>query len=688
MLIRYSRVRVLAWPAAVFILALGFVSAAAWADLPPMRGLDEVNHKQVELRGGFWGPRLETQHAVTVPHALDCLEKDGHVTNFDKAAGLAKGAPSGHAAFDSDLHKALEGAMYSLQHYSDSALRNRSEGILDHILAAQQKDGFLISYFIIQDSDKRWEDMRIMHQLYNAGHFFEMAVEHHRLTGQPRVLDAAKRFADHIDGVFGPGKRYDVPGHQEIELALVKLYRATGERRYLELSRFFLDERGYAHGTERKPFDPSTAVQAPIPEGLSAEDKRRESRRARNRVRNGRMQDHKPVVDQHEAVGHAVRAGYMYAAMADIARFMDAPGYERALDSLWNDVVGRKMYVTGGIGTAQYGDEGFGDPYLLPNGSYCESCAAIAHVLWQHRMNLLKGQARYADVMELALYNGVLSGISISGDQFFYQNPLASKAGGRRSSWIGLSCCPTNLARIIPQVGGLAYACGKRQVYVNLYLAGEASFKMDGGVTVKLAQQTDYPWDGRVRLTVTPAQASEFALCLRIPGWALGRPVPSDLYRFSNSKVPPVVLKVNDKIADSSPQDDGYVHLQRRWQAGDVVELDLPMPVHRVYAHEKVQDDQGKVALMRGPIVYCLEAVDQPGEDLFRVVLPQEALLRAEHRAELLGGVTVLQGSALADGQRPVMLTAVPYYAWANREKGAMTVWVGEAPVKVPPPAK
>ncbi|MCX5677302.1 MAG: glycoside hydrolase family 127 protein [Planctomycetota bacterium] len=678
----------LAWSLAVFLLALGFVSAAAGADLPPLRGLDEVNHGRVELRGGFWGPRLKTHHEVTVPHALDCLEKDGHVTNFDKAAGVIKGPPSGHAAFDSDLHKALEGAMYSLQHYSDSTLRKRSEGILDHILAAQQKDGFLISYFIIQDSDKRWEDLRLMHQMYNAGHFFEMAVEHHRLTGDPKVLSAARRFADHIDGLFGPGKRYDVDGHQEVELALVKLYRATGERRYLELSRFFLDERGYAHGTERKPFDPSTAVQAPIPEGLSAEDKRRESRRARNRVRNGRMQDHKPVVDQHEAVGHAVRAGYMYAAMADIVRFMDAPDYERALDSLWSDVVGRKMYVTGAVGTSQYGDEGFGDPYLLPNGSYCESCAAIAHVLWQHRLNLLKGQARYADVMELALYNGVLSGISISGDQFFYQNPLASKGGGRRSSWIGLSCCPTNLARIIPQVGGLAYARGKGQVYVNLYLAGEASVKMDDGVTVKLAQQTDYPWDGRVRLTVTPGQASEFALCLRIPGWALGRPVPSDLYRFGDPKVPPVGLKVNGQAADPSPRDDGYVHLQRRWQAGDAVEMDLPMPVHRVYAHEKVQDDQGKVALMCGPIVYCLEAVDQAGADLFRLVLPREADLRAEHRAGLLGGVTVLQGNALADGQRPVTLTAVPYYAWANREKGAMTVWVGEAPVKVPPPTK
>jgi len=649
------------------------------ADPPPLRGLEEVNHVQVDLRGGFWGPRLKTHHEVTLPHGLNCLEKDGHVTNFDKAAGVFDGPLQGHHAFDSDLHKALEGAAISLQHVADSGLRGRVEGILDRILAAQQKDGFLISCWIVQDSDKRWDDLRLQHQMYNAGHFFEMAVEHDRLTGESKALDAAKRFADHIAGVFGPGKRYDVDGHQEVELALVKLYRATGERRYLELSRFFLDERGYAHGTERKPFDPTTVVEPPKPQGPQTAEQRRANFRARLRVRNGRMQDHKPIVEQHEAVGHAVRAGYMYAAMADVVRFMDAPGYEQALDDLWRDVVSRKMYITGGIGTAQHDDEGFGDPYLLPNASaYCESCAAIAHVLWQHRMSLLKGQARYADVMELTLYNGVLSGVSISGDRFFYQNPLASK-GAERRPWIGLSCCPTNLMRILPQVGGLAYARGKRRVVVNLYVAGEARLKVDDGVTVKLALQTDYPWDGRVRLTVTPDPASEFDLCLRIPGWALGRPVPSDLYRFADAKLPPIGLKVNGQAADPSAQEDGYVHVQRRWQAGDVVELDLPMPVRRVYAHEKVQDDRGKVALMRGPLIYCLEGVDHDFS-VSSAVLPESAEVTAEHRNGLLGGVTVLRGQALADGKRPAPFTAVPYYAWQNRGKNEMTVWLSRPP--------
>lgn len=648
-------------------------------NLPPVRGFQEVGKAQVELSGGFWGPRIKTAHDVTIPHALDELEKDGHVTNFDKAAGKLDGPLKGHHAFDSDLYKTLEGALNSLEQFNDPVLKKRVDGIIDRILAAQQKDGFLITWFIVNGLDKRWEDLRLEHQMYNAGHFFEMAVEHQHLNGEPKVIASAKRFADHIDGIFGPNKRYDVDGHQEVELALIKLYRGTGERRYLDLAKFFLDERGYAHGTERKPFDPKTQVLPTAPEGKLTPEQKREFWHARLRLRNGRMQDHKPVVDQHEAVGHAVRAGYMYSAMADILRFTEAPGYENALDHLWDDVVGRKMYITGGLGTGQYDDEGFGDAYLLPNDSaYNESCAAIAHVFWQYRMNLLKGQSKYADMMELALYNGVLSGISISGDHFFYQNPLASENGGPRDSWIGLSCCPTNLSRIFPQIGGLVYAQSKKQVLVNLYAAGTAKLQMDDGSTLKLTQQTEYPWDGKVRLTVDPAQAADFTLKLRIPGWAIGRPVPSDLYRTSDAKVSPIVLTVNGEKTDAAPGEDGYVHLQRIWKAGDVVKLDLPMPTRRILANEKVEADRGKVTLMRGPMVYCLEAADQPDVNLTRLILPRAAEMTAKHRNDLLGGVTVLEGEALADGSKPVKVTAIPYYAWQNRSKGAMTVWIQE----------
>ena len=646
---------------------------------PPIRGFQEVGQAQVELWGGFWGPRLKTAHEVTIPHSLDELEKDGHVTNFDKAAGKAEGPLSGHHAFDSDLYKVLEGAVISLQHNDDPALLKRVNGIIDRILAAQQKDGFLISWFIVNGLDKRWEDLRLEHQMYNAGHFFELAGEHQRLTGDPKVVDSAKRFADHIDGIFGPNKQYDMDGHQEVELALIKLYRVTGERRYLDLAKFFLDERGYAHGTERKPFDPKSQVLPTMTEGQPTRKQQREFWHARLRIRNGRMQDHKPVVDQHEAVGHAVRAGYMYSAMADTLRFTDAPGYEVALDHLWNDVVGRKLYITGGLGSGQYEDEGFGDPYLLPNESaYSESCAAIAHVLWQYRMNLLKGQSKYADMMELALYNGVLSGISISGDHFFYQNPLASSNGGDRSSWIGLSCCPTNLARILPQVGGMVYAQNKNQVLVNLYAAGEAKLKMDDGSRLKLTQQTEYPWNGKIRLAVDPDKTTEFTLNLRIPGWSMGRPIPSDLYHLTDANVSPVSLKVNGEKTKAAPGDDGYVHLKRAWKAGDVVDLDLPMPIQRVYANKKVEADRGKVTLMRGPVVYCLEAADQPDLDLTSIVLPRSAEMTARHQSDLLGGVTVLEGFAEADGKRPAKITAIPYYAWQNRKKGAMIVWLQE----------
>lgn len=666
--------------AAAAAMMPGARAAGSRQNPPPLRGFQEVSHAQVKLSGGFWGPRIKTTHEVTIPHALDELEKDGHVTNFDKAAGKFDGPLQGHHAFDSDLYKALEGALCSLQHHDDPALKGRVDAIIDRVLAAQQPDGFLITWYIVNGLDQRWDDLRLRHQMYNAGHFFEMAVEWQRLTGGGMAIDAAKRFADHIDGNFGPDQRYDVDGHQEVELALVKLFRATGERRYLDLAKFFLDERGYAHGMARKPFDPATQVPPVAPEGKPTPEQLLAYRHARLKLRNGRMQDHKPVVDQHEAVGHAVRAGYMYSAMADLVRFAEAPGYENALDHLWNDVVGRKMYLTGGIGTAQYGDEGFGDPFLLPNQTaYTESCGAIAHVLWQHRMNLLKGQAKYADLMELTLYNGVLAGISISGDGFFYQNPLASEHGGPRRPWIGLSCCPTNLTRILPQIGGLVYAQGQGQVLVNLYAAGDAELKMADGSTLKLTQQTEYPWDGKVRLKVTPAAASEFSVNLRIPGWATGRPVPGDLYRFTDTGAAPIGLTINGTAADATPAADGYVHLQRTWQPGDVVDLNLPLPVRRVLAHDKVEADRGKIALMRGPLVYCVEAADQPEVDLTRMILPRAAGLTAGHRGDLLGGVTVLEGEALAEGDNPTRMTAIPYYAWQNRSKGAMTVWIREA---------
>ena len=668
----------------IFLVATPFALTQAPAaedqkNPPPLRGFQEVDHAHVELTGGFWGPRLETARKVTIPQNLEELEKDGHVTNFDKAAGKMSGPLDGHHAFDSDLYKVLEGALIALQHHDDPALRKRVDGIIDRVLAAQQKDGFLITWFIINGLDKRWDDLILEHQMYNAGHFFEMAGEHGKLTGKPEVINSAKRFADHIDGIFGENKRYDVDGHEEVELALIKLYRNTGERRYLDLARFFLDERGFAHGTERKPFDPKSQVR--LEKGTSKLSPR-EFFHESLRYRDERMQDHKPLADQHEAVGHAVRAGYVYSAMTDAVRFMEAPAFATALDHIWTDLVEHKMYITGNIGTWQYNYEGFGDPYKLPNepgGAYNESCAAIAHVFWQHRMNLLKGQSKYADVMELALYNGVLSGVSIKGDRFFYTNPLSSDGNQTRGPWMAPACCPTNLARITPQVGNFVYAKNKDQILVNLYAEGETKLKMDDGSTLKLKQKTEYPWDGKVRITVSPTKSSDFSLNLRIPGWALGKPVPSALYNSPNAKITPIVLKINETTTEAVAAEDGYVHLKRTWKDGDIVELDLPMPVQRVYANQKVEDDRGKVTLMRGPLVYCLEAADQPELDLQKLVLPNDSEMTAQFRKDLLGGVTVLEGTGEIADKGKVKITAIPYYAWQNRTKGAMTVWIPES---------
>ncbi len=676
----------------------------------PRKGLEEVACGEVRLDGGFWGPRLEIHRKTTVPYVLDGLERAHHLGNFDVAAkvikegrvwpevatgkelasphegdvgngaldsqaGVGGGGIVGHSAFDSDLHKGLEGACHLLASAHDPVLSERVDEMLRRIVAAQQDDGYLVTYFIAKEPQNRWADMRTNHELYNAGHFFEFAVAHHQLGGSRVALDAARKFADHIDRTFGPGKRYEVCGHQEIELALVKLYRATGEKRYLDLCRFFLDERGHAHGSERKPFMPGPFVPPPRKEGLTDHEYSRVVWRAKLYWRNGRMQDHKPLLQQTEAVGHAVRAAYTYAAMADLARFSDAGDYAAAVRVLWEDVVKHKMYITGGLGTAQYGDEGFGDPYRLPNRTYCESCACIANVLWQHRMNLLDADARYADVMELALYNSALSGMSLSGDRFFYQNPLEARDGAERRPWIGLACCPTNLARFTPQVGGLVYATRGRQLYVNLYAEGEAGIALDDGVALKLSQQTRYPWDGRILININPAEPSRIDLRLRIPGWARGGPVPGDLYRFASSSVEPVVLMLNGEPLAAAAGDDGYVSIDRIWSPGDHVELRLPMPVRRVLAHDQLEENRGRVALMRGPLVYCFEGVDQTDVDLFGVSLPSVGEWRAVDRPGLLGGVTVLEGEGCAAG-KPVKLTAIPYHAWANRGMTPMNLWL------------
>ena len=631
----------------------------------PAGGLEAVPYARVRIADAFWSPRIDRNARVTLRSALDRTEESGNLANFRMAAGWEKGTPRGSHAYDSDVYKIIEGAAYSLRLQPDPELEDRIERLIDAIAAAQDADGYLNTYFLLRSPRLKWQMAPTEHELYCAGHLIEAGVAWAEATGRRTLLDVARRQADNVAAVFGPGRRYETSGHQEIELALVRLARATGERRYLELAKFFLDERGFAHGREHR---------LPTVEELARQDtvdpKDRRSIWSTRRYR----QDHLPVVDQREAVGHAVRAGYMYAAMADIAATGD-PGYLAAVRRLWDDVAGKKLYLSGAVGTAQFGDEGFGTPYNLPNEkAYGETCATVANVLWNHRMGLLEGDGKHFDVLELALYNGLLSGVSLSGDRFSYQNPLASRGGVPRDAWSDPACCPSNVVRSIPQIGGFVYARSADAIFVNLFVGSTVTVPLPGGV-VRLAQTTAYPWSGKVRIMLEPEGTGEFSLNLRIPGWTGDRPAGTDLYR---STVAPgaggttASARVNGAPVPLAVE-RGYARIRRVWKEGDVVELALPMPVRLVRAHPGVEADRGRVALMRGPLLYCLES-DDNAFDPWQFSLDRRSRITAERRDGMLGGITVLRGHGAAGG-KAVSFQAVPYFVWGNRSPGAMVVW-------------
>ena len=606
----------------------------------------------VTFDDGFWLPRLTTNREVTIPYDFRKCEETGRIDNFAKAAGLMEGAHEGIFFNDSDVFKVVEGAACSLSLHSDPELDAYLDDLIAKIAGAQEEDGYLYTARTIDptrmDPERegltRWSNLLVSHELYNVGHLYEAAVAHHQATGKRSLLEVAIRNAELIDSVFGPGRIRDVPGHEEIEIGLVKLYRATGERRYLDLAKFFLDQRGQPdRGTLQSNYDDP-----------------------------GYTQDHLPVTEQREAVGHAVRAGYLYSGMADVAALTGDRAYGDALDALWTSVVARRMYLTGGIGSRHHG-EAFGEDYELPNTeAYAETCAALANVLWNHRMFLLHGDAKYLDVLERTLYNGFLSGISLPGDAFFYANPLASDGewpfnvhtGAVRYPWFECSCCPTNVVRLLPSLPGYAYAHRDGDLFVNLYVAGTATVPAAAG-DVTLTQETDYPWSGAVKLTVDPSGESTFALRLRIPGWARGEPVPSDLYRHLDAVAEAPSLRVNGEPVDLE-LDRGFAVVRRHWRAGDVVALHLPMPVRRVVSHRGIAGNHGRVAVERGPLVYCAEGVDNGGRAL-ELPLLDAAALTAEHDAGLLGGVTTIRGEGI---------TLIPYYAWSHRGAGEMNVWL------------
>ncbi len=599
-------------------LAIPHVASAG--EGPKHRQLTAVPFTAVKITDGFWAPRIRTNREKSLPHNFKWCERTGRFANFAKAGGLIDGKFEGIYFNDSDVYKVLEGAAYSLADRPDPALEKMVDDVIAKIASAQQPNGYLNSYYTLVEPDKKWTNCRVRHELYCAGHMFEGAVAHYRATGKRTFLDVALRFADRIDELFGPGKRHDVPGHEEIELALVKLYQVTGEEKYLNLAKFFVDIRGD------------------------------ESKRP---IYGDYCQDHKPVRQQSEIVGHAVRAMYLYAGVADVAAYTGDKGYIAAMDRLWGDVVRRKMYITGGIG-ARHSGESFGAAHELPNDSaYAETCAAIGLALWAHRLNLMHGDAQYADVLERVIYNGALSGIDLSGEKFFYVNPLASSGRHHRQPFFGCACCPSNVVRFVPSVPGYVYATRDDGLCVNLYVAGTGEMAVKN-TKVALTQQTRYPWDGRVRLTVDLAEPAEFDLRLRVPGWCEG-----------------ATIAVNGKPFDRVALEKGYAPIRRPWKSGDVVELDLPMPIRRIEAHPAVTADAGRVALQRGPVVYCFEAVDNDGR-VSNIMLPHDPQLTAEHRDDLLGGVTVITATA-RDGRK---ITAVPYHAWDHRQPGEMIVWV------------
>ena len=582
--------------------------------------IQPVDFSNVIIEDSFWAPRLDLHKSATIPICIDQIEKEtGRMRNFEKA-GAGEGEHEGYFFDDSDVYKALEGLAYSLIQHPDPELEAKCDEWISKIAGAQQEDGYINTYFTLPCPIERWSDMD-KHELYCTGHMIEAAIAYYHATGKRTLLDVAQRMVDHAMTVIGPGLRHWVPGHEEIELALVKLYRETGNEKYLEFAGWLLDQRGHGYGVYGDPLEP-------VDDGTRLY-----------------YQDNVPVREITDIVGHAVRAMYLYCGMADVASFTGDQGYMDALDRVWEDVVLRNMYVTGGIGSS-YANEGFTEDYDLPNlEAYCETCASIGMVLWNSRMNRMKEDARYADIMERSLYNAALAGVSLSGDRFFYVNPLESRGNHHRRAWFGCACCPSNICRFLPSIGGYIYGVKGNAVYTNLYIGSSASFEV-AGKKLSLKQETAYPWDGTVVMTV--GGNSRAALHLRIPAWCESW-----------------TLEVNGKPVQA-PVENGYALAGRGWKEGDRIVLTMDMPVRLEAADPNVKADVGKRTVCRGPLVYCVEETDNPDYD--DIELDEDTDFAVAWQAELLGGIYTLTSSEGA--------VFVPYYAWDNREAGRMKVWI------------
>jgi DUF1680 family protein len=655
---------------ALFAAAL-VTSAGSAAEQPKQDyAVKPVPQTAVNFTGGFWGARQKTDLAVTIRHTMKECEDTGRIRNFELAAAALKGVQGGkfataYAFDDSDVYKVMEAASYALMLRPDPELEKALDVWIDKIAAAMEPDGYIYTARTINpekpprmSGPKRWVNEQDSHELYCAGHMVEAAVAHVQATGKKNFLSLAIKNADFLDKTFGPGRdqlKY-VPGHEVTEMGLVKLFRATGEPRYLALAKFFVDERGNAAG---------------------------------HKLYGTYSQDHLPVVQQTEAVGHAVRAAYLYSGATDVAALTGDRRTMDAMDKIWEDIVSKKLYLTGGIGAAG-GIEGFGPAYDLPNPSgYAETCATIAYALWNWRMFLYYGDGKYMDMFERASYNAFLSGYGMSGDKFFYPNPLASHGQHERTAWFTCACCPPNVARFIAELGSFAYGVQGDKIFVNMFNEGTAEIATSAG-KVGLSMATEYPWNGDIKINVAPEKDATFTLMIRIPSWAQGRPLPSDLYRYAEETKDKPVVKVNGK-AVAFAVEKGYAPVSRAWRKGDLVEVVLPMPVHRVLANPNVKADIGRAAVERGPLVYCAEGVDADGA-VSNLVLDDKAPLAAAAKPDLLNGVTVINGEATAykykGGQlvsEKKKLTLIPYYSWAHRGRGPMEVWFAREPGKAIP---
>jgi uncharacterized protein len=639
--------------------------------------------ENVKITDSFWRSRMDVIRDEVIPYQWEALNDripdapaSHAMENFKIAAGESTGEFYGFVFQDSDVAKWLEATAYSLETDPNPNLEKTADEVIDLIGRAQQKNGYLNTFFTVKEPDGKWSNLRDQHEMYCAGHMIEAAVAYYQVTGKRKLLDIMCRFVDHIDSVFGKEENkirgYD--GHQEIELALVKLYQVTGNERYLSLSKLFIDERG----------------QQPHFFDLEKEARHDDKKFWWDDAEFGPYsyhQAHLPVRKQKEAVGHAVRAMYMYTAMADLAKETGDESLKEATETLWENVTQKQMYITGGVGSQVFG-EAFSFDYDLPNDTcYTETCASIGLVFWANRMLNLEKNSKYADVMERALYNGTISGMDLSGKKFFYVNPLEvhPKSSEKRhdkghvkpvrQKWYSCACCPPNLARLIASIGHYIYSVNQNEAFVHLYMGNEAELNI-GGQNVQVVQETNYPWDGQVRITLSPEKSSEFTIAVRIPGWCQG-----------------AVLKVNDQFIEvNTCLKNGYAYLTRLWEKGDEIELHFPMPVERIRANPNVRENAGKVALQRGPVVYCLEEADN-GANLPSISLPKNSKLQATFEENLLDGVCVVTAHAeqvdetawngelykpIERRTKPISIKAVPYFSWCNRDPGEMLVWITE----------